>query len=158
MPSDVEKMFSDFQARKLREKEAQDESAAKHQAFRDKAISVINQHIAPALRGISVELKQHGHESEVSLVVDNCSYPSVNLSFRLISKKPHTNTTPSLMTFATTTSEDRVEVRTEIWGAKGKDESHSYRGAPNFKLLDEVTEKWVKAQTLSFVGSVLSKH
>lgn len=157
MASDLDKMFSDFEARKLREKEAQDEMDAKHKAFRDKAIKIVNERVAPVLRDLCADLKRRGHESEVSLFVDNHSYPSAQLSFRAVNKEPHSYTSASKLSFSTTTSEDKVEIRKEIWGAKGKDESPSYGGQPSFKLLDDVTAEWVKTQVVSFVSTVLSK-
>lgn len=155
MIAEIDDMFAKFNERKNREKEARAVKDAEHSAFREKAVAIIEQHVMPVLEEISSGLRQRGHEAKISANTEHYSYPSAQLSFRVVSSEPHSYVSESTLSFATTTSEDAMEARRTIWSASGKDESHSH-GHPSSKALSEVTSEWVKAQTLSFVQSVLS--
>lgn len=158
MENDMDKMFFEFATRKQHEKETQDERDAKHKVFRDSAIKIIRETVAPVLGELSADLKRRGHQSEVSLSLEMQSYPSAQLSFQVVSSDPHSYANVSKLSFATTTSEDRMEVRKVTWGSKGKDESDSFGGALRFKLLADVTSDWVREQVFSFIGAVLKKQ
>lgn len=154
---ELDKIFSDFERRKQREKEAQDKKDAKHKAFRIVAVKIINEKVAPLLKEISAHIKDHGHEAKVSLLIDGYSYPRVSMSFQVVCEDLQCHTGISKISFFTATSEDRMEVNGEIWGKSGKSKCSSSDGQC-FKLLSEVTPEWVKKQVLYFVGAVLNNQ
>ena len=152
MASEFDKMFSDFEERKQREIIASDDKAAKHAAFRQKAINIINEKVAPVLQEICTDIQTRGHESQVNLLTGTHYHPSANLAFRITTDNRSTHISSSHISFATTSPQDGMEVRMDIWGAEGKQESY---GGQIFKPLTAVTTKWIRTQTLLFIQSVL---
>jgi len=157
MKDELNKLLKDHFAKRRQEKDVEDAEEKSHQEFQALAVDAIEKVIAPALKALSQELKGHGHEADVSLLVGTDSYPSVHLSFRIVDRDdPHDPANASRLSFSTTTSQDKFEVRTEIWGREGK-EAGSNAGKPEAKPIAEVDAEWVTAQGLSFVSCVLER-
>ena len=158
MKDKLSQMLKDHSARRRLEKDVEDAEETGHQEFQARAVVVIEKVIAPALKALSQELKSHGHDAAVSLLVGTDSYPSAHLSFRIVDRdNPEGPESASRISFSTTTSQDKFEVRTEIWGREGKEISRNESGKPETRPLAEVDADWVTAQALCFVGSVLER-
>lgn len=157
MKDELDRLLKDHVAKRRREKDVEDAEEQDHHAFQALAVGTIEKVIAPALKALSQELTGHGHEASVSLVVGTDSYPSVHLSFRIIDQDgPDDPASASRLSFSTTTSQDKFEVRTEIWGREGK-ETGSHTGNPEARLIADVDAGWVNAQGLAFVRCVLDR-
>lgn len=157
MKDELSKLLHDHVAKRRREKDVEDAEEQDHQAFQALAVGAIEKVIAPALKALSQELKGHGHEADVSLLVGTDSYPSVHLSFRIVDQDgPDDPVSASRLSFSTTTSQDNFEVRTEVWGREGK-ETCSNTGNPEARPIAKVDAEWVTAQGLAFVRCVLDR-
>lgn len=155
MKDELSKLMKDHTAKMRREKDAEDAEETGHQEFHVLAVGVIEKVIAPALKALSQELKSHGHDAGVSLLVGTDSYPSAHLSFRIVGQDDtHSHASASRLSFSTTTSQDKFEVRTEIWGREGKE---SGLGHSESRPMAKVDAEWVTAQGLAFVSSVLDR-
>jgi hypothetical protein len=158
MKSELSKLLKGHTAKKRREKDLENAEEKKHQTFKAQAASAIEKVIAPALSALSEELREHGHEADVSLLSSADSYPSVHLSFRLIDQdEPQDAGSASRLSFSTTPSQDQFEVRSEIWGREGKETGLGNTGKPETKTIAEVDSEWVTRQALSFVSCVLDR-
>jgi len=158
MKSELSKLLKGHTARKRQEKDLENAEEKKHETFKAQAVSAIEKVIGPALSALSQELKDHGHEADVSLLSSKDSYPSVHLSFRLIDKdEPQDSGSASRLSFSTTPAQDRFEVRSEIWGREGKETGLGNTGQPETKTIAEVDSDWVTKQALSFVSCVLER-
>jgi len=155
---ELSKLLKGHRAKRRLEKDVEDAEEKGHQAFQALAVNAIEKVIAPALQALSQELKGHGHEADVLLLVGTDSFPSAHLSFRIIDQDdPQDSASASRLSFSTTTSQDMFEVRTEIWGREGKETSLSNTGKPEARRIAEVDADWVTAQGLSFVSCVLDR-
>jgi hypothetical protein len=158
MKSELSKLLKGHTAKKRREKDLEDAEEKKHETFKAQAVSTIEKVIAPALSALGQELREHGHEADVSMLSSADSYPSVHFSFRLIdADAPQDAGSASRLSFSTTPTQDRFEVHTEIWGREGKETGLGNTGKPETKPIAEVEAAWVTAQALSFVGCVLER-
>jgi hypothetical protein len=158
MKDELNKLLNDHIAKRRREKDAEDAEEKGHQEFQVLAVDTIEKVIAPALTALSRELKDHGHEASVSLLVGAESYPSAHLSFLIVNRDdPHGPASASRLSFSTTPSQDKFEVRTEIWGREGKEAGLSNAGKPEARRMAEIDGEWVTAQGLSFVSCVLDR-
>ena len=157
MKDELKKLLNDHSAKRRREQDIEDAEEKGHQDFKVLAVDAIEKVIAPSLTALSQELKGHGHEASVSLLVGADSYPSAHLSFRIVDRDDPTGAaSASRLSFSTTSSQDKFEVTTEIWGREGK-ESGSHSGKPEARPIAAVDAEWVTAQGLSFVGCVLER-
>lgn len=157
MKDELNKLLNDRIAKRRQEKDVEDAEEKGHQEFLALAVDAIEKVIAPALEALSQELKGHGHEAGVSLLVGTDSYPSAQLSFRIVDRDdPHDLTSASQLSFSTTASQDKFVVRTEIWGREGK-EAGSNTGKPEARPIAEVDAEWVTAQGMSFVRCVIDR-
>jgi hypothetical protein len=157
MKDKLDKLFKDHIAKRRREQDVEDAEEKDHREFQVLAVDAIEKVIAPSLNALSRELKGHGHEAEVSLVVGADSYPSAHLSFRIGDRDdPHGAASASRLSFSTTASQSKFEITTEIWGREGREQG-GRSGKLGSRPIAEVDAEWVTAQGLSFVSSVLDR-
>jgi len=157
MKDELDKLLKSHVAKRRLEKDVEDAEEQGHQAFQALAVNTIENVIAPALQALCQELKGHGHEAGVSLLVGLDSYPSAHLSFLIVDQDDSSGAaSASRLSFSTTSSQDKFEVKTEIWGREGK-EAGSNSGKPEARPIAEVDAEWVTAQGLAFVSSVLDR-
>ncbi|HET9386716.1 MAG TPA: hypothetical protein VFO67_16405 [Gemmatimonadales bacterium] len=158
MKDELSRLLKAHGAKRRQEKDVEEAEEKGHQVFQALAVDTIEKVIAPALEALSQELKGHGHEADVSLRVGTEAYPSAHLSFRIINRDdPLDPASASRLSFTTTPSQDRFEVRTEIWGREGKETGLINTGNPETRRIAEIDAGWVTAQGLSFVGCVLDR-
>lgn len=157
MKEELDKLFEERSDRKQKERDVENAKETKETQFRDVANGVINNVIGPALKEFQTELKKRGNESDVTLQVDKYSQPSARLTFRVIDESPTRKVlNPSKISFSTTTTEDKFEVRREVWTMKGKEDAQAYGGGHSSRAISEVDEAWVRSQVLAFINAVLS--
>lgn len=157
MSDELDKLLQGHTAKRRREKDVEDAEEKDHQDFQALALDAIEKVIAPALKTLSLELKGHGHEAGVSLLIGAESYPSAHLSFRIVEQDDAQGTAnASRLSFSTTITQNMFEVSTEIWGREGKD-AGSHTSKLDSRRIAEVDSAWVTAQGLAFVARVLDR-
>ncbi len=157
MKNELNQLLKEHKAKRRRELDVEDAEEQGHQKFQVLAVNAIEKVIGPALMVLGKELKDHGHEAGVSLLVGVDAYPSAHLSFLIVDQdETHSAASASRLSFSTTASQDKFEIRSEIWGREGK-EAGTNAGKPEAKPIAEVDAAWVTAQGMAFIRHVLER-
>jgi hypothetical protein len=154
MKEQLDKLFSDRNERKQNSTEIQSTEKMKHEQFRTHVIEIINTIFLPVFNEFESELKSRGHEFSVASSLENASYPSTQISFRVVDNDSKSNYSgSSKLSFGTTTSEDKFEVGQSLWWSRGNEETKLKSSI----IIDRVNSEWVRTQVLNFIDSVIKK-
>jgi hypothetical protein len=153
---ELNEMFTRHKAKMRLAEEAEAAEKSYHRELQTQAVAAIESVIGPALQSLSEELKGRGHEADVFLLLSNDSSPSAHLSFR-IANDPHGPANASRLSFDTTAAEDSFEVTAEIWGREGREPFVGKAARRESKSIPNVSDAWVKARAVAFVGYVLDR-
>jgi hypothetical protein len=130
---------------------------SKDREVQQSAIAYIQERIAPVLNEVCGQLEARGHEASVQLNLDQYSYPSAHLTFRVVNDEPHSYVSKSKLSFVLTQTKTGIEVQREIVSRSGSGSSRGHSGAQQSKSFSDLTSDWAKEQALSFVAEVLKQ-
>lgn len=157
MKDALSKLLKAHSAKQRKKRDIEDAEEKDHREFQVAAVNAIEKVIGPALTSLSEELGQHGHRAGVSLRIGTDSFPSAHLTFRIGDPDdPSGAVSESRLSISTTASQNKFEVTTEVWGRHGKDSENSASKLESRSIAD-VDTKWVMAQGLAFVSTVLDR-
>ena len=151
MKDELDALFSAHDERKRTAEQAKLDQAQQLRNFQTLAANLLASNVMPALRALSADLVQRGHESSCG-ASESMVLPSATLNFRPADVR---NCTQSVLRFQTRDNET-IHVSWEVWSRKGKSggDPLTPKGVP----FETVDAEWVKQQTLAFIKAVLEKN
>ena len=150
--SELDKLFSDYEERKQKEKEADEKKRLQEKELRDRSIPVLKSVVLPVLKELSLAIQQKGHESAVEVHFENYVFPSVTLTFTpaVKGREGAIYVSASKLVFSHTES-GHIEASEERTRA-GK---QTHYGRVTLKISD-MSEEVVRSRALSFIEAVLA--
>jgi len=151
--NELDKLFSEYEERKQKEREKEEIRQSEQQALRDKTIESITKTIIPIMLEFKKKCEEKGYYVAIVQRLKNHSYPNVEFSFKPKQQDPFSGYIASSTITFTHSDEGKIIIKRDIEGKQ----------SANLNYADEIAVETVNKQSIrvtleSFIKNVLKAN